>query len=364
MSEGLPLISVIVPTYNQEDVISRCARSILAQTYHNLEIILVDDGSTDKTGDICDAFARENQRVHVIHKENGGTSDARNAGLAVAKGDFIGFVDGDDYIAENMYETLYHTLKKWGGDIVECTHYNVRDGEIWPRYYPSRPTKYSGEEALVGLLSSGRKERRNYIKALFHVEPFAMSHVVWSKLYSRNIVQGVKFKSTNNGLEDTLYNIEIMKNARTVVAINEPLYYYVFYPNSLGKSSNTSILQAQLKVRDTHYEAISKIDHPALNEAVNNLFLLYVGIWSTIISKEANPDTRREICDSIKARLKVLKTKHEIYFHYRALAFILKYCPALYRKGMAFAYKYKDAKRKKIAHKKTRQIDAVSQSCN
>ncbi|MDR1953150.1 MAG: glycosyltransferase [Clostridiales Family XIII bacterium] len=115
MSERLPLISVIVPTYNQEDIISRCARSILDQTYRNLEIILVDDGSTDKTGDICDSFACEDQRVHVIHKENGGTPDARNAGLAAATGDFVGFVDGDDYIAETMYETLYRELKKWGG---------------------------------------------------------------------------------------------------------------------------------------------------------------------------------------------------------------------------------------------------------
>jgi hypothetical protein len=230
---------------------------------------------------------------------------------------------------------------------------------MYPREYLSRPIKYSGEEALVGLSSSlesaGRKNRHNYIKDLFHVESFSMSHLVWNKLYDRNIVQDVKFGSVSGGLEDILYNTEAMKNARAVVAINEPLYYWVFYPNSLSRSSNTLILQAHLKVHDTYYNAISKIDHPALNDAVSNLFLAYLGVWSNILLKESNAETRCEICNSIKARVKALKTEHEIYFHYRAVAFILKCCPALYRKGMAFAFAYKNFKRKRIATKKMKQ---------
>lgn len=106
------LISVIVPVYNVEKYLHKCINSILNQTYKNLEIILIDDGSTDNSGKICDEYALKDNRIKVIHKENGGLSSARNAGLDICSGDYIGFVDSDDYIAEDMYEYLYVNLKK------------------------------------------------------------------------------------------------------------------------------------------------------------------------------------------------------------------------------------------------------------
>lgn len=121
-SDICPLISVIIPVYKVEKYIVKCVESILAQTYRNLEIILVDDGSPDNCPGICDEFAALDTRVRVIHKDNSGVSDARNIGLNVAKGEYIGFIDSDDWIAPNMYETLLASIIKYDADIAVCDY--------------------------------------------------------------------------------------------------------------------------------------------------------------------------------------------------------------------------------------------------
>lgn len=121
--ENKPLISVIVPVYNVQKYVRKSVESILQQTYKNLEIILVDDGSTDESGKICDMLARSDNRVTVIHKKNGGLSDARNAGLDRATGELIGFVDSDDYIEKNMYEVLEERMRINEADISCCGRY-------------------------------------------------------------------------------------------------------------------------------------------------------------------------------------------------------------------------------------------------
>ena len=123
MEEGK--ISVIVPIYKVENYLNRCVESIRKQTYRNLEIILVDDGSPDACGEMCDRYAQEDSRIRVIHKENGGLSDARNAGIEVAAGEYIAFIDSDDWIDDKMYEVLYHTLLKYDADIAECSYRNL-----------------------------------------------------------------------------------------------------------------------------------------------------------------------------------------------------------------------------------------------
>ena len=114
------LISIIVPVYKVEKYLEKCVKSILKQTYTNLEIILVDDGSPDKCGQLCDELAKTDDRIIVFHKENGGLSDARNYGVERANGEYIGFVDSDDYIHECMYKELYEAIKKSGTSIAEC----------------------------------------------------------------------------------------------------------------------------------------------------------------------------------------------------------------------------------------------------
>ena len=115
-----PLISIIVPVYKVENYLDRCVQSLVDQTWSNLEIILVDDGSPDNCGAMCDAWAARDNRIKVIHKENGGLSDARNAGMAIASGTYMGFVDSDDYISSDMYQLLYDRMAADGSDIAAC----------------------------------------------------------------------------------------------------------------------------------------------------------------------------------------------------------------------------------------------------
>ena len=119
------LVSVIIPAYNIEDYIGRCLDSIISQTYKNLEIIVVDDGSRDYTGEILDNYAKKDRRIKVIHKENGGVSSARNKGIEAAEGDYIGFIDGDDLIEPGMYKTLVDLLEEENADIAHCGYQMV-----------------------------------------------------------------------------------------------------------------------------------------------------------------------------------------------------------------------------------------------
>ena len=128
------LISIIVPVYKVEKYLEKCVKSILKQTYTNLEIILVDDGSPDNSGKMCDELAKVDDRIKVYHKKNGGLSDARNYGVERANGEYIGFVDSDDYIHECMYEKLYEAIKKSGTLIVECGVTRVYKNKERPHY--------------------------------------------------------------------------------------------------------------------------------------------------------------------------------------------------------------------------------------
>ena len=124
-----PLISIIIPVYKVEKYLERCIKSVLDQTYKNLQIILVDDGSPDNCGNICDNYAKIDNRIEVIHKENGGLSDARNVGLKKARGKYIGFVDSDDYVSNEMFENMYNTLVNNNADISICNFYTVIDNK-------------------------------------------------------------------------------------------------------------------------------------------------------------------------------------------------------------------------------------------
>ena len=124
------LVSVIVPIYKVEKYLNKCVDSIINQSYKNLEIILVDDGSPDKCGEICDKYAEKDSRVKVIHKENGGLSDARNAGIDIAKGDYLLFVDSDDWITSNICEVLIKNANDNLSDIIACNQYESFDGDF------------------------------------------------------------------------------------------------------------------------------------------------------------------------------------------------------------------------------------------
>lgn len=206
-----PLISVIVPVYNVEQYLDRCVESIVNQTYKNLEIILVDDGSPDNCPSMCDEWAKKDSRIKVIHKENGGLSDARNAGLDIATGEYIGFVDSDDFINENMYSVLYESFVSNNADIAECNWIKINDSSELSGSDPSiagyDKVIYSTEDALKELILEAN-----------------IKQTVVNKLYKKSIICYDFPVARIN--EDEFWTYRVIGNARTIVYLNVDLYYY------------------------------------------------------------------------------------------------------------------------------------------
>ena len=201
-------ISVIVPAYNVETYLQRCVDSILRQTYPHLEVILVDDGSTDGTGALCDALAGLDGRIQVIHKPNGGLSDARNRGLDAATGEYIAFVDSDDWIDPAMYETLVRVLCQERVDLVVCEATRVRDGAACRRQGTGEVFSLDCQRAMEMLIQDRR----------FHGN-------AWNKLYARRLWDRVRFP-VGRCYEDVHIMHEIYDLCERIAFVDEGLYYY------------------------------------------------------------------------------------------------------------------------------------------
>ncbi len=218
MKDQKALISVIVPVYKVEAYLPSCIESLLAQTYENLEIILVDDGSPDSCGEICDAYAKKDARIKVIHKENGGVSSARNAGLEIASGEYVGFIDSDDRAKPEMYEILCSVIENSGADIVTSKYTVVREGEA-----PSD----SAPEELSEVLSFDRRQATENLLALRHFTPD-----VWNKLFRAEILKDLRFDTEIALAEDYLFTASAILRADKVCSIKNKLYLYTVRSDS------------------------------------------------------------------------------------------------------------------------------------
>lgn len=207
-------ISVIVPIFKVEGYLSRCVESILGQSYENLEVILVDDGSPDGCGALCDGFARKDGRVRVIHQENAGAGQARNAGLRVASGELIGFVDGDDYIAPRMYEHLY-SLMEGAVDIAEC-RCGLTQGDDMPMD--------DGSQARARVLPVEQAMEKHILDELFCQTPP-------NKLYRREVVEGVEFP-VGKLIDDEFWTYRVIGRARFLAHSPARMYAYRQSPGS------------------------------------------------------------------------------------------------------------------------------------
>ncbi len=203
------LISVIVPVYKVEAYLDRCVNSIVNQTYHSLEIILVDDGSPDRCPEICDAWAKKDKRIKVIHKENGGLSDARNAGMQIASGKYMGFVDADDWIAAEMYEKLLSELQRDGSDIAACSVIMV-----WEDRAFEKPLTVKKNTSLDSFQAE---------KAL--LDESLLKQPVWYKLYKTELIRDIPFESGKYH-EDVYWSYQAVGNAKKVSLIDYVGYFY------------------------------------------------------------------------------------------------------------------------------------------
>ena len=202
-------ISVIVPVYKVEAFLDRCVQSIANQSYRNLEIILVDDGSPDNCPAMCDAWAEKDSRIKVVHKQNGGLSDARNAGMAIATGEFMGFVDSDDWIAPDMYQHLYDLLEADGSDIAAC---GVE--MVWEDGTPSRILTKSGCCVL---------DREEAMQAI--IEESWLKQPVWYKLYKTALIRDIPFP-VGKYHEDVFWSYQAVARAQKVSISDKNGYYY------------------------------------------------------------------------------------------------------------------------------------------
>ncbi|PML38973.1 hypothetical protein BCT78_04610 [Vibrio breoganii] len=225
-----PLISVVVPIYNMEHYISQCLDSFLKQTYRNLEIILVDDGSTDNTLDLLKKFAFIDDRFNVFSIPNKGVSNARNFGIAKCNGDYISFVDPDDWLEPHFYELMLSSAVKNNSDIVKCgIKFCNESGVVKTRY--SKDQKITPLDAVREILSTSTN---NY------------SVVCWDKIYKRKILDNINFHPNLTRGEDLPFSIEVALNSTSISLVNHTLYNYRLRDGGYSRSYSDSHLRSTL----------------------------------------------------------------------------------------------------------------------
>lgn len=214
------LISVIVPVYNAAQFLPRCVDSILNQDHTDFELLLIDDGSSDDSAQICDAYAKKDNRVQVTHQSNRGVSAARNVGLRAAKGDYIAFVDADDWIESDMLSFLLSQAQAKNTDVVRCGYFTeLADGHRASSEVSDDVSFPQPDTALAELAVSGT------------------AGVLWNKLYRRNVLKNVYFDEQFTCSEDLLFNYHVYKNAARFVFCSQPKYHYLINPSSITNSA-------------------------------------------------------------------------------------------------------------------------------
>ena len=215
LEELRTVITIIVPVYNVEQYLPSCVDSIINQTYTNLEILLIDDGSQDRCDEICDEYARKDGRIRVFHTENHGLSAARNLGLHEAKGEYIGFVDSDDWIEPDMYEVLLGKMRATGADICVCGYWSEGESSTIQFHYPDAP--YSRKESLTALIHG------------------KIGNYTWNKLYRRGVFEGVSFP-VGRYYEDVDTLCEVLSNSNAVAVLDTLKYHYRQRADSITNS--------------------------------------------------------------------------------------------------------------------------------
>lgn len=201
-------VSIIIPVYNVEKYLRQCLDSVICQTYTNLEIIVIDDGSTDFSGSICDEYKKNDSRVKVIHQKNMGAANAKNVGLDVASGDYIAFVDSDDYVSEEWIEIMVNSIQKYNVDVVECGFDN---------FYTDRVVK--GKTYDDGELLSSEDYFRQYFDNWVSV-------IFCNKLFKSNLMKSIRFKKERRCIDDEFFTYKVISQGQNMARINDVLYHY------------------------------------------------------------------------------------------------------------------------------------------
>lgn len=325
-----PKISVVVPCYNIAEYLPRCIESILNQTYRNLEIILISDGSTDNTDKVIKEYSLKDNRIIPVFKNNTGVSDTRNIGINMATGEYIGFVDGDDYIEPQMYEVLMKNALENNADISHCGYQMV---------FPSRVDYYynTGEKVIQDNLK-GLKDiiRGDYI------EPG-----VWNKLYNKNILNNVFMDKSIRINEDVLFNFYAFVNSKKSVYEDIPFYHYILRKGSASTTKiNDNKLFDPVKVRQEIFEYCyehynEEISSCAYSSYLYSLINMYRNIYKYDLSKKKN------VAQKFKNHFKAIDIKYSLSRRNIIEKFLFLHCTGLHM----FIYKVYDKFFSKNANK-------------
>ena len=270
-----PLLTVIVPVYNTEKYLFKCVDSLLHQSYENLEIFLVDDGSTDGSPQLCDRFGAEDNRIHVIHKENGGQALARNRALMECNGAYVTFADSDDWLEEDAYEAMMALAKKSGADVVCCGRYNVKEktGEKTLGLCPEEEEILSSEEML---------------KKMFTWDGCDCSPC--DKIFKASLFDTLRFPE-KSGFEDIAILYQLILKAEKTALLPKPCYNYLQRAGSTSYGAVSERIFRYPMYTKQVYEDICR-DHPAVKDQVRFL-RVYSLSWVLVLLDQAERETRK-----------------------------------------------------------------------
>lgn len=284
------VLSIIVPIYNVEKYLSATITNILEQKFTDYELLLIDDGSTDESANICDHFAKLDSRVCVIHQQNSGVSAARNVGVACAKGKYVGFVDSDDLIEPNMYETLVSIAEQYQADIVQCRHNRLNSVQN---------TKYSGEKRII--------DGYTFVKEIFDYQGKEYTNQVslCSKIFKRELFHGIVFPEGRT-YEDEQETYKICLKAQKFIEIPDELYHYVKRDNSIITGiSAKKMLDKQLALLD-RLKCLPR-ELPELEGMCAHSFIGYSEDIMCKLYEAEERDTLKCVIDNLLNEKKVIK---------------------------------------------------------
>lgn len=314
----MPKLSIVVPIYNVEPYLRRCIDSILAQTYTDFEAILIDDGSPDRCGEIIDEYAQKDSRIVPIHQENRGVSAARNAGLRAARGEYIGFVDPDDWIEANMYELLIGQMEAGKSDIVSCA---------WRNNYST------GEESMHPVrLSSQSMDREGYVRHLFDMPP-TLAGAVWNKLFKKELI-AIGFDEETKICEDNLFVAQYCVNITRAAHMDEPLYH-IFNRGDSATRIVPDRAAAGLPVRREIIEVVGKVSQECGMKA-EYVYLSHCVAFCGSSKEKSTPYyqlAKYEYNTYVKAHWRKITKNHVIPWKNK-LFFAKEYCRLLREKGI------------------------------
>lgn len=302
-------ISIIIPVYNCEEFISACIESILKQTWKDYEIIIVNDGSTDLSGKICDEFAQRDNRITVIHQKNQGVSYARNIGLKYATGEVISFVDGDDTLEPEMYEILIEAMQKYNADISHCGYKHIFEDEIRLVHDTKRIIIQERQEAIACLIG-GR----------------IFNGGLWNKIFRKELLEGIFFKDNLKINEDILFNFEAFNKTLKTVFVDYALYNYIARVNSSAvfKTPDEKKIQDACEVSKIIYEELKggELEDIAAERYIRSLS----GYYQYCMRND------KEKCNNIaSAILNISNNTGKLGRNMFITVKLIRYCPWLYR---------------------------------